>query len=126
MLCGVAIELRLQQRDEQASSLIEDLRSAEARGDGREARLAILEGVRGPVFAAGVREEVLPRVAVASVRQERSVEALRACVECRWWCAGGSGEECTRWRGCCARRGRGAGEAQVGALARLKRGLGGA
>ena len=40
--CGL-LELRLSQRDEQASSLIEDLRSAEARGDGKEARLQLLK-----------------------------------------------------------------------------------
>ena len=40
---GSLLELRLAQRDEQASSLIEELRSAEARGDGRETRLRILQ-----------------------------------------------------------------------------------
>ena len=39
---GSVLELKLVQRDEQAFALIEELRSAEVRGDGKEARLALL------------------------------------------------------------------------------------
>ena len=39
---GSVLELKLAQREEQAFALIEELRSAELRGDGKEARLALL------------------------------------------------------------------------------------
>ena len=39
---GSQLELRLAQRDEQLTGLVDALRAAEARGEGRDARLAIL------------------------------------------------------------------------------------
>ena len=65
---------RRRQRDEQASILIEDLRSSEARGDGKEARLALLQ--KRAHVGADERELFDTRLGQLHTRMEAHEEAL--------------------------------------------------